>query len=129
MYYLIKNGHCLIQIVSMKISLSIHSLCASIPELVGDSTEKFAQTRSRKNFERAGKRQKIVAAILKKPKKFFGISEDMIFKFVSKQEFQAKVRAAVKNLTDSKRPNQIEETVFEFEDERSLRGKLEINFE
>ena len=67
--------------------------------------------------------KKIVAAILKKPKKFFGISEDMILKFMSKQEFTAKVRVVVQSLTDSKRPSQIEATVFEFEDERLLRGK------
>ena len=111
-----------IQIVLMKVTLSILSLCGSIPELVGDTVEKFVQSRSRKNLERAGKRQKIVAAILKKPKKFFGISEDMILKFVSKQEFGAKVRTAVKHLTDSRHSKQVETTVFEFEDERLLRG-------
>ena len=106
----------------MKISLSILSLCGSIPELVGDSTRKFADKRSKKHLEAAAKRKKIVAAILKKPKKFFGISEDMILKFVTKQEFGAKVRTAVKDLTNSRFSNLVDVTVFEFEDERLLRG-------
>ena len=113
----------MIQIAIMKISLSILSLSGSIPELVGDSIGQFAEKRSKKHLEGAAKRKKIVAAILNKPKKFFGISEDMIFKFVAKQEFGAKVRTAVKHLTDSRQPNLVEATVFEFEDERLLRGK------
>ena len=113
----------MIQIASMKISLSILSLCGSVPELVGDSTGKFIENRSRKNLERAAKRQKILAAILKKPKRFFGISEDMILKFVTQQEFRTNVRSALKNLTNSKCSNLTEATVFEFEDERLLRGK------
>ena len=114
----------MIQIAIMKISLNILSLCVSIPELVGDSTEKFVQKRQKKHLERAAKRQKILAAILKKPKKFFGISDDMIFKFVTKQEFRTNVRTAVKDLTNSKCQNLIETTVIEFEDERILRGYL-----
>lgn len=113
----------MIQIAFMKISLSILSLCGSIPELVGDSTGKFVEKRRKKHLEGPAKRKKIVAVVLKKPKKFFGISEDMIFKFVTKQEFGAKVRTAVKHLTDSRLPNLVEVTVFEFEDERLLRGK------
>ena len=108
----------------MKITLSILSLCASVPELVGDSTEKFVLSRRKKNLERAGKRQKIVDAIVKKPKKFFGISNDMILKFATKQEFLKQVRTAVNNLTNSKCHNLIEATVLEFEDERLLRGNL-----
>ena len=106
----------------MKITLSIPSLCGSIPELVGDSVEKFVASRKRKNLQTLSKRQKITAAILKKPKKFFGISEDMILKFVTKNELVAKVRTAVRDLTNSKFSNMVEATVIEFEDERLLRG-------
>ena len=61
---------------------------------------------------------------MKKPKSFFAISEEMILKFMTKNEFRAKVRVAVDNLTNSRLPNIVEATIIEFGDERILRGNL-----
>ena len=106
----------------MKITLSVLALCGSVPDLVGESVDAYMHKRRQRHLERASKRKKIVNAILTKPKKFFGIGEEMILKFVTKKEFGAKVRTAVTNLTSFNHPNLIEATVIEFEDERLLRG-------
>ena len=107
----------------MKVTLTVSTLCASVPDLVGESVEVFVEKRRLRHLERAAKRKKILDAIIKKPKKFFGVSEDMILKFITKNEFREKVRRALKNLTEPNRPKAFEATVFEFEDERRLRGR------
>ena len=113
----------LIQIVNMKVILTVTALCRSAPDLVGETVEVYVEKRKSRHLERGAKRTKILDAIMKKPKKFFGISEDMILKFVSQKEFREKVRRALKNLTDWRYQNLFEETVFEFDDDRTLRGE------
>ena len=104
----------------MKIALNICTLVAKIPDLVGDSIEKFTIARNKGHLQRTSKRSKIKAAIFQKPQKFFGINEKMILTFMTKQDFKARVQTAVDVLTTKKRLT-VEYLVIDFEDERILR--------
>ena len=74
----------------MKVTLTVSALCASAPDLVGESVEVFVEKRRTRLLQGGSKRKKILDAIIKKPKNFFGVSEDMILKFIAKDEFREK---------------------------------------
>ena len=112
----------------MKLVLTIASLCSSAPELTAESIPKFIVNRRKKNLQVLSKQNKIVDKIMSKPKKFFGITEEMLEGFVSKDQLRENVKLAVRRLVEAKSGkssnNRVEYVVLDVDDERVLRGSL-----
>ena len=101
--------------------LDIFSLCETVSSVVG-SLEKFLNDRKKgkKSFP-STKKKNIVDGILENPKRCFNLTLDMLLNLsgMSKPDLRRRISGAVETLT---KKNSVQVTVFEVEDERTLRG-------
>ena len=108
----------------MKVSLDVFSLCESAADLVGSTLEIFKKRRSKGHFANKVKVNKIVDAIMAKPKKFLHLSMEVLLNLsgMSQGELRNKIVVAVTILGSKKYKTMLQYVVFETDDERALRG-------
>ena len=111
----------LFRLLIMKVMLDVFSLCETVSSVVG-SLEKFLNDRKKgkKSFP-STKKKNIVDGILENPKRCFNLTLDMLLNLsgMSKPDLRRRISGAVETLT---KKNSVQVTVFEVEDERTLRG-------
>ena len=106
----------------MKVMLDVFALCETVSSVVG-SLEKFLKDRERGNFT-STKKKNIVDGIMARPKKCFNLTLEMLLNLseMKKSDLRRRISAAVETLTKSQKKNTSQVTVFEVDDERTLRG-------
>ena len=121
---LIPSNTIAFRLSNMKVMLDVFSLCESAADLVGSTLEIFKNRRSKGHFANKVKVNKIVDAIMAKPKKFLHLSMEVLLNLsgMSQGELRNKIVVAVTILGSKKYKTMLQYVVFETDDERALRG-------